>query len=101
MPRERRKNFRVEWNSPAMIYNHNGRAARPCVVSNLSNGGAKIVGVRPETIPDEFLLRVSPHSRARRCRVLWRSRDALGVEFVEPREGAARSTAAVAAQAHY
>ena len=100
MPRERRKNFRVEWNSPATIYNCNGRSARPCVVSNLSNGGAKIVGVRPETIPDEFVLRVSPHSRARKCRVLWRSRDALGVEFAEPQTSAAQSTAAIAAGPH-
>ena len=40
--RERRKSFRVEWNSAAKIYDLDGRFARPCVVSNFSNGGAKI-----------------------------------------------------------
>src|ERR671939_1795147 len=83
MPRERRKNFRVEWNSAATLYDCRGRRARPCIVSNFSNGGAKITGVRADTFADEFLLRLSPHSRARKCRVVWRSEDSLGVEFVD------------------
>jgi hypothetical protein len=79
--RERRKNFRVEWNSPAKIYDCNGHFARLCVVSNFSNGGAKIAGVEPSTVPDEFILRLSPHGRAHRCHVTWRSKNGLGVEF--------------------
>jgi|ERR1700730_1602079 PilZ domain len=85
--RERRKNFRVEWNSPAKIYDCNGRFARSCVVSNFSNSGAKIVGVEPDTVPDELILRISPHSRAHRCHVTWRSRDGLGVEFADTAKG--------------
>ena len=54
--RERRKNFRVEWNAPAKIYDRNSRFARRCIVSNFSNGGAKIAGVEPGTIPNEFIL---------------------------------------------
>ena len=45
--RERRKNFRVEWNSAAKIYDRDGRFARLCIVSNFSNGGAKIIGLDP------------------------------------------------------
>src|ERR1700693_5913409 len=79
---ERRKSFRVEWHSPATIYQ--GKLARPCIVSNFSNGGAKITGVRATTIPDEFALRITSHdSRIRKCRVLWRSDDALRVEFTD------------------
>ena len=82
MRRERRKHFRVEWNSPATIYE--GRLARPCIVSNFSNGGAKIVGVKAITIPDEFALRITCHdSRIRMCRVLWRADDTLRVEFTD------------------
>jgi hypothetical protein len=40
--RERRKNFRVEWNSPGKIYHRDGRFARLCIVSNFSNGGARL-----------------------------------------------------------
>lgn len=81
MPRERRKTFRVEWNSGATLYDLEGHRARPCIVSNFSNTGAKLTGIQPETLPDQFLLRISPHSRARKCHVVWRSKDALGVEF--------------------
>ena len=82
MKRERRKNFRIEWHSPATIYD--GKLARPCIVSNFSNGGARIAGVRAATIPDEFGLRITSRDcRIRRCRVLWRSDDALRVEFTD------------------
>ena len=79
--RERRKNFRVEWNSPASMYDRRGRFTGPCIVSNFSNDGAKIIGLEPRTVPDEFILRMSPHGRAKRCRVVWRSKDGFGVEF--------------------
>ena len=80
--RERRKNFRVEWNSPAKIYDSHGRFTRRCIVSNFSNDGAKIIGLELSTVPHEFILRMSPHGRAKRCRVVRRSKDGLGVEFI-------------------
>ena len=85
--RERRKNFRIEWNSPGKIYHRNARFARHCIVSNFSNGGAKIVGLEPSTVPDEFILRISPHGHDHRCRVTWRSKDGLGVEFAGDAKG--------------
>ena len=85
MVREQRRNFRVEWNSPATIYDTDGRSERPCILSNFSNVGAKITGVRPDTIPDEFMLRITPRGRIRKCRVLWRSgsSNTLGVVFTD------------------
>src|SRR5580704_8643587 len=96
MRRERRKSFRVEWHSPATIYQ--GKFARSCIVSNFSNGGAKITGVTAATIPDEFALRIFSHdSRIRKCRVLWRSDDTLRVQFIDSvireRQPAVRSLA--------
>jgi hypothetical protein len=55
MPRERRKNFRVEWNFPATIQDSERNLARPCILSSFSNGGAQIAGRRANTIPDEFM----------------------------------------------
>jgi PilZ domain-containing protein len=81
--RERRKNFRVEWNSPGKIYDCNGRFTRLCIVSNFSNGGAKIVCLGHRKVPDEFFLRISPRGRAHRCHVTWRAKDGLGVEFID------------------
>ena len=82
MRRDRRNNFRVEWHSPAILYQ--GTLARPCILSNFSNGGAKITGVRTTTIPDEFGLRITPRRRIHACRVIWRTDDALGVQFADP-----------------
>ena len=80
MRRERRNTFRVEWNSSATI--HYGTMTRRCILANFSNGGARITGLRGETVPDEFTLRITRgHGRTRKCRVLWRTEDAVGVEF--------------------
>jgi len=79
--RERRKNFRVEWNSAAKIYDRDGRFVRQCVVSNFSNGGAKIIGLEASTVPDEFILRISPRCRTQKCHVIRRSKGGLAVEF--------------------
>ncbi|MGI8894495.1 MAG: PilZ domain-containing protein [Casimicrobiaceae bacterium] len=85
MSRERRKTFRVEWNSVATLYDRSGRQARPCIVANFSNGGAKIVGVDVQTIEDQVWLKLTPHGRMRKCHVLWRNTRALGVEFTDQR----------------
>jgi hypothetical protein len=82
---ERRKNFRVDWNVPATIYDVDRHLERPCVLSDLSNGGAKLTGVRASTIPDEFRLR-TPLGDRRACRVVWRTENALGVKFTDRRE---------------
>ncbi|HWN49943.1 MAG TPA: PilZ domain-containing protein [Xanthobacteraceae bacterium] len=84
MSNERRRNFRVEWNSPATIYDLGRDLVRPCILANFSNTGARITGVLASTIPDEFMLRITGGRRGtRKCRVLWRSNDTLGVEFTD------------------
>jgi hypothetical protein len=80
MQRERRSNFRVQWNSPATIYDAQRHLDRPCILSNFSNGGAEITGVRAATIPDEFMLQITRND-IRKCRVIWRRDDTLGAEF--------------------
>jgi hypothetical protein len=82
----RRKNFRVEWNLPATIYDVGRHLERPCTLVDFSNGGAKIAGVRAHTIPDEFRLR-TPLGGRRSCRVIWRTEDTLGVEFTDLVDG--------------
>ena len=84
MGRERRKNFRVEWHSPATIYNLDQQEPRLCVLSDFSNGGAKISGIAADILPDEFLLRFGRgNDRTRKCRVIWRTDDTVGVQFAD------------------
>ena len=82
MRRERRKNFRVEWNFPATIYDLERNLARTCILSNVSNGGAEITGVLARTVPDEFMLQIT-QADVRKSRVVWRTDNALGVKFIK------------------
>ena len=82
MRQERRNNFRVEWKTAARIYSTDGTREWKCVIGNLSNGGARITGIAPDTLPETFVLRISARAVNKQCHVLWRTKDALGVQFV-------------------
>jgi PilZ domain len=83
---ERRKHFRANWNVTATIYDVERHLERPCILSDLSAGGAKLSGIRANTIPDEFRLRI-PNGDRRTCDVVWRTDDELGVRFTDRSEG--------------
>jgi hypothetical protein len=83
---ERRKHFRLTWNVPATIYDVDRHLERPCILSDLSAGGAKLSNVRGNTIPDEFRLR-TPNGDRRTCHVVWRTANELGVRFTDRNEG--------------
>jgi hypothetical protein len=81
MPRlEPRKNFRVTSNLPATIYDVERHLERPCILTDLSGGGARLSGVRANTIPDDFRLR-TPLGDRYTCHVVWRTDNELGVRF--------------------
>src|ERR1700760_2407375 len=83
MPRlERRRNFRVTWNLPATIYDVERHLERPCILSDLSGGGARLSGVRANTTPDESRLR-TPLGDRYTCHVVWRTDHEVGVRFTD------------------
>jgi PilZ domain len=87
MPRiERRKNFRVTWNLPATIYDVKRHLERPCILSDLSGGGARLSGVRANTVSDEFRLRTPLGDRHSCHVVVWRTDNELGVRFTDRNE---------------
>ena len=53
------------------------------VLNNLSAGGACVSISASKFVPKEFTL-VLPPNTPRRCRLVWRSGEKLGVEFVDP-----------------
>ncbi len=57
-------------------------AAIECLVRNLSESGAALELRTAITVPDTFTLVIKPEFVRRECRVVWRSRTRLGVEFV-------------------
>jgi PilZ domain len=54
-----------------------------CTVRDVSVTGAQIIFNAPDKIPDEFDLLLSKRAQVRRrCRVVWRSKRAVGIRFV-------------------
>jgi PilZ domain len=55
---------------------------QPCVLSDISDTGARIDVKNPKALPDQFLLFLSKSGSARRaCRVIWRKARQIGVKF--------------------
>ena len=96
---ERRQHTRVEWASPGQIIVGTGKSKCFCLVNDLSNGGAKLTMVQPETLPETFYLALAPgRGSSRKCRVIWRSSNAVGVEFDQPVPGIGKSGTAKSAK---
>jgi hypothetical protein len=78
MSREKRQEIKVRGWISGM-----GPQLCPCVVQDISAGGAKLSLERGHP-PDDFRLYFSPYaSNFRVCKVRWRKGDELGVEFVK------------------
>jgi hypothetical protein len=55
-----------------------------CALCNVSQEGAQLVVAEPDRVPDRFVLALSADGAARRkCRVVWRAGELIGVEFVK------------------
>jgi hypothetical protein len=79
---ELRKHRRQPLHYPALILL--GRDQQPCMcmLSDVSDGGAKITIAAERDLPDEFVLRLSGRGGTRRhCNVVWRDGMSMGVEF--------------------
>jgi hypothetical protein len=78
---DRRKSERVATRTPAEIF-FSQFAPLACIVTNVSDGGAKIQ-VRGEDVPDVFVLHFTETGRKRHCRVVWRQGAEIGVSFTD------------------
>jgi PilZ domain len=61
-----------------------GSAAATCEILDISDGGARLrpLMFAPASLPDNFTLVLSSCGKVRRlCRVAWRSKSELGVQF--------------------
>ena len=71
-----------------------------CVVSDISDTGARIDVQDSNVIPDQFVLLLSSNGAARRfCRVVWRKPTQMGVKFERSLADAANATLAPKADA--
>ena len=81
---EKRKNLRRSITYPAFIDLGDGSPAIECTLCDASQQGALLAVAEPKSVPDEFILALSSDGAARRrCRVAWRTKDQVGVEFLK------------------
>jgi hypothetical protein len=75
--RSRRRKMR--YNAVLII---DGEAQRGCVLSDISDNGARIDVETVDELPDRFTLLLSGNGSPRRsCRVVWRQPTQIGVDF--------------------
>jgi hypothetical protein len=99
-PGDKRRNPRRSINYPAYIERGGGQPAVECSLCDASQEGAQLAVADPSSLPQEFILALSSDGAARRrCRVMWRTDDHVGVEFlkeVKKRPSTLRHTVRVA-----
>lgn len=80
---QRRKDGRRSVRYTALMRSaEDGSALGPCMIADVSEGGARLVVLSPAGVPDTFLLALSRNARTfRRCTVRWRSKSEIGVQF--------------------
>jgi hypothetical protein len=82
---EKRKQRRRDTAVPALAVGQDGKPIAPCVMKDISNGGARLAFADHAEIPDWFVLWLSKGGKPRRnCRVQWRRGVEIGVAFVGP-----------------
>ncbi|HYI87068.1 MAG TPA: PilZ domain-containing protein [Burkholderiales bacterium] len=82
MSRDRRKYVRHEVDYSCWLRPANAAQLMKAHVRNISEGGAK-VACPPDAIPDTVEMLMTQDGKVgRRCKVVWRSDDAVGLMFV-------------------
>lgn len=78
----RRKSLRRHFGYPAQMRFEEGQPSRACVIIDMSETGAQLEVAGDADLPFEFSLLIGGNSHVRRqCRLVWRSRNRIGVQF--------------------
>jgi hypothetical protein len=78
----RRKHPRRRSDAPGTIEVYEGAPGIPCTLENISDGGAGLRFATNILLPPVFTLSVPAEKVDRRCEVMWRDGNRVGVSFV-------------------
>jgi hypothetical protein len=82
--RQQRKTHRKSMRYAAWLRTSDRGIPVPCVVWDLSEGGARLTSAQSESLPGVFTLILAKNGDSHRlCRVVWRKKPHVGVRFVE------------------
>jgi hypothetical protein len=85
MPTDQRKSRRYSVGHGARIVWDDGSSPQNCRILDVSAHGARLELETAATVPDKFMLLLSHDGGLRRqCCVIWRSENAVGIEFNPP-----------------
>lgn len=80
---ELRKKPRRHFHYSAKILAGAKEPPRSCTISDISHSGARLVLENDDKLPDRFILLLSRNGGTRRrCRLIWRTGQTIGVEFM-------------------
>lgn len=84
MGAEHRRAPRRQVAQPALMMGHDGAVIGPCLIVDVSAGGARLKLPLDMTVPDTFVLLLSKFDArmTRQCVVAWRDEKKLGVRFL-------------------
>lgn len=68
----------------ATISAHDAPSPVPCVVLDISRGGARLDVHHSANIPQRFRLVIDLEGTERTCEVVWRRENSVGVKFIDP-----------------
>jgi hypothetical protein len=77
---ERRSSFRYRTSRSAKILSSEG--IMDCLVRDLSARGARIEITDAKSLPEKFILKIQGMSERHRCRVAWRTKNMIGIEYL-------------------
>jgi hypothetical protein len=84
---EKRKTPRHALRYSAWIGTGDNAPLRGCIVSDISEGGARLDVESAVELPDQFQLLLSCRDGIyRQCRAVWRTNNQIGVQFESPAE---------------
>jgi len=84
MQSDHRKSKRHALHHDGMIYGMDGARIAPCVLRNVSAGGAQVELKRETELPKTFILALAGKGDVRRrCEIVWQFSTVVGVRFTE------------------
>jgi hypothetical protein len=84
---EQRRSQREHVRFPAWIDARDGTPLHDCTVLDVCEDGARIEGVFPAELPEQFDLVLNKEgTRRRHCRMVWRSDRQIGLSYISPLE---------------
>jgi hypothetical protein len=80
---DKRESDRVRAFLRAQIIFNNRMSTIDCIIKNISSTGARIALGDSFAVPAEFDIYIPQRSSSHHCKLVWRDRDSIGVDFVD------------------